>query len=182
MGVTDQNENALEGGLDGREARALRGLVRNGPRTCTRSTPTRSLEGHRISMTSSLASPSPTRSTLGLQWSANLDLGGDGKSGYVVGKMSRRSSATRTPIDHRVWHPDPAGRHRLRYWNGERWTRFVLDTNDASPRWDEALDWGNRFRLPKWWKPLVAQPARQIGRAGCAARALCVRGSLGAGN
>lgn len=32
--------------------------------------------------------------------------------------------ATGTPA---AWHPDPVGRHELRYWNGERWTDHVSD-------------------------------------------------------
>ena len=60
----------------------------------------------------------------------------------------------RKAIGHRPprWHPDPAKRHHMRYWNGARWTGFVLkDTEAGPPRWaDPSLDWANRFRLPKW--------------------------------
>lgn len=28
------------------------------------------------------------------------------------------------------WLPDPSGRHRLRYWDGERWTAHVSDQGD----------------------------------------------------
>jgi hypothetical protein len=59
----------------------------------------------------------------------------------------------RKTIAHRParWYPDPAETYRFRYWNGTRWTRFVVGTEAAPPHWDETLDWGKRFfRLPKW--------------------------------
>ena len=30
------------------------------------------------------------------------------------------------------WHPDPLGRHQLRYFDGEQWTPHVVDGNDVS--------------------------------------------------
>src|SRR5438094_9505988 len=30
------------------------------------------------------------------------------------------------------WHPDPFGRHQLRYFDGEQWTPHVVDGNDIS--------------------------------------------------
>ncbi|MBS43376.1 MAG: Tellurium resistance protein [Nocardioides sp.] len=30
------------------------------------------------------------------------------------------------------WHPDPSGRHQLRYWDGSRWTEHVADNGTAS--------------------------------------------------
>ena len=64
----------------------------------------------------------------------------------LVALGMRKAIAHRPPR----WHPDPGGRYRYRYWNGARWTRFVLDTDSLAPRWDESLDWGKRLRLPKW--------------------------------
>jgi hypothetical protein len=29
------------------------------------------------------------------------------------------------------WHPDPLGRHHLRYWDGDRWTEHVADSGVA---------------------------------------------------
>ncbi|MCV7301920.1 DUF2510 domain-containing protein [Mycobacterium barrassiae] len=26
-----------------------------------------------------------------------------------------------------AWHPDPSGRHELRWWDGSRWTEQVSD-------------------------------------------------------
>lgn len=26
-----------------------------------------------------------------------------------------------------AWHPDPLGRHELRYWSGSAWTQYVSD-------------------------------------------------------
>lgn len=46
-----------------------------------------------------------------------------------------------------AWHPDPFGRHELRYWNGATWTASVSDggvvTEDAPERiWtiDQSID------------------------------------------
>jgi len=30
------------------------------------------------------------------------------------------------------WHPDPSGRHRLRYWDGTQWTAYVSDTGETA--------------------------------------------------
>src|SRR4051812_21667918 len=57
----------------------------------------------------------------------------------------RKTVAHRPPS----WHADPAARHRYRYWNGARWTRFVLETNVAAPPSYESLSWKNRLRFPK---------------------------------
>ena len=29
------------------------------------------------------------------------------------------------------WHPDPSGRHRLRYWDGAQWTAYVSDQGET---------------------------------------------------
>jgi hypothetical protein len=31
-----------------------------------------------------------------------------------------------------AWHPDPAGRHQLRWWDGAEWSRFVADSGVSS--------------------------------------------------
>jgi hypothetical protein len=31
-----------------------------------------------------------------------------------------------------AWHPDPAGRHELRWWDGQRWTESVSDGGATS--------------------------------------------------
>lgn len=31
------------------------------------------------------------------------------------------------------WFPDPSGEHRLRWWDGNRWTDHVLDDNQPPP-------------------------------------------------
>ena len=40
------------------------------------------------------------------------------------------------------WYPDPAGRHELRFWDGERWTdaRAILGKDGKSPVVGE-VDW-----------------------------------------
>ncbi|MFA5883901.1 MAG: DUF4328 domain-containing protein [Acidimicrobiia bacterium] len=30
------------------------------------------------------------------------------------------------------WHPDPSGRHRLRYWDGAQWTAYVSDQGETA--------------------------------------------------
>jgi hypothetical protein len=30
------------------------------------------------------------------------------------------------------WYADPAGRHRLRYWDGGTWSQWVSDTGDVA--------------------------------------------------
>ena len=51
-----------------------------------------------------------------------------------------------------AWHPDPMGRHQLRYWDGKAWTDHVSDngvqgTDPLQPRGldkvDSALTIGN---------------------------------------
>ena len=31
-----------------------------------------------------------------------------------------------------AWHPDPAGRHQLRWWDGAEWSRYVADSGVSS--------------------------------------------------
>jgi Protein of unknown function (DUF2510) len=31
-----------------------------------------------------------------------------------------------------AWHPDPGGRHELRWWDGQRWTHSVSDAGEVS--------------------------------------------------
>lgn len=42
---------------------------------------------------------------------------------------SRPSAHTATPAG---WHPDPAGRHQSRYWNGQERTQHVADNGPSS--------------------------------------------------
>lgn len=47
-----------------------------------------------------------------------------------------------------AWHPDPTGRHELRYWDGSQWTDHVSDqgvqsTNPLYPSGDAATDAGS---------------------------------------
>ena len=60
----------------------------------------------------------------------------------MIGRMSANPAA---------WHPDPMGRHQLRYWDGNAWTDHVsndgVQTTDALKsrldRVDSALTIGN---------------------------------------
>jgi Protein of unknown function (DUF2510) len=61
-------------------------------------------------------------------------LAAGGLLGAVAGRwLGRRTAVVRSP----AWHPDPGGRHVLRYWNGVRWTRFVYTIANASDDVDE---------------------------------------------
>ena len=59
--------------------------------------------------------PDPKGSVDGPQYQAPMGLG-DGHSPQV-------------PAD---WHPDPVGRHELRYWDGNDWTSLVSDDDWTS--------------------------------------------------
>lgn len=36
------------------------------------------------------------------------------------------------PVAQPAWYTDPSTRHRLRYWDGERWTAFVSDGGETA--------------------------------------------------
>ena len=36
------------------------------------------------------------------------------------------------PVRPAAWHPDPSGRHELRYWDGTRWTEHVSDQGEVT--------------------------------------------------
>lgn len=60
--------------------------------------------------------------------------GPDPKGSYVGGyqpqaPMGAGGYAASTPA---AWHPDPAGRHELRYWDGLNWTSHVSDAGNTS--------------------------------------------------
>jgi hypothetical protein len=39
---------------------------------------------------------------------------------------------TDTPLPPPAWHADPSGRHRLRFWDGTRWTEYVSDQGETA--------------------------------------------------
>jgi len=51
---------------------------------------------------------------------------GPGSSAAIA--TSRSSGSLPRPS----WHPDPSGRHQLRYWDGESWTEHVSDAGAPS--------------------------------------------------
>lgn len=51
------------------------------------------------------------------------------------------------------WHPDPTGRHELRYWDGSQWTEHVSDQGKTST---SPLDAGGS-------QPAQGQPTQQYG-------------------
>jgi len=64
-----------------------------------------------------------------------------GALGAILGRRLGRSvGPVRTPR----WHPDPAGQHALRYWNGVRWTRFVYSVHRRPDAVDSADQAGER--------------------------------------
>ncbi len=71
------------------------------------------------------------------------------------------------------WHPDPTGRHELRYWDGSQWTEHVVDggVQSTSP-----MDAGG---APAQAQPAQAQaqPAAGAAVAGPAVTAAASSGS-----
>jgi uncharacterized protein YxjI len=76
-----------------------------------------------------------------------------------------------------AWHPDPMGRHELRYWNGKTWTDHVSDngvqsTDALQPRGldklDAALTVGNEGDVAKIQRQLHGESryrSAQVGEA-----------------
>jgi hypothetical protein len=70
--------------------------------------------------------PSPTPAAGVAPYGASASVGASGPA-----PTPGHSSAAAPP----AWHPDPAGRHRFRYWDGSMWTEYVNDgtTNAIDP-------------------------------------------------
>ena len=76
-----------------------------------------------------------------------------------------------------AWHPDPTGRHQLRYWDGQDWTEHVSDDGvqaiDADltkkstlDTIDDALSFGNRHDPAKIQQQVGDISAANIGSGG----------------
>ncbi len=76
-----------------------------------------------------------------------------------------------------AWHPDPTGRHQLRYWDGQDWTEHVSDHGvpaiDADltkkstlDKIDDALSFGNRLDPAKIQQQVGDISAANIGSGG----------------
>ena len=76
-----------------------------------------------------------------------------------------------------AWHPDPTGRHQLRYWDGQDWTEHVSDHGvqaiDADltkkstlDTIDDALSFGNRHDPAKIQQQVGDISAANIGSGG----------------
>lgn len=76
-----------------------------------------------------------------------------------------------------AWHPDPTGRHQLRYWDGQDWTEHVSDDGvqaiDADltkksrlDKIDDALSFGNRIDPVKIQQQVGDISAANIGSGG----------------
>ena len=76
-----------------------------------------------------------------------------------------------------AWHPDPTGRHQLRYWDGQDWTEHVSDDGvqaiDADltkkstlDTIDDALSFGNRIDPAKIQQQVGDISAANIGSGG----------------
>jgi len=76
-----------------------------------------------------------------------------------------------------AWHPDPTGRHQLRYWDGQDWTEHVSDQGvqalDADltkkstfDKIDDALSFGNRIDPAKIQQQVGDVSGANIGTGG----------------
>ena len=76
-----------------------------------------------------------------------------------------------------AWHPDPTGRHQLRYWDGQDWTEHVSDQGvqaidaDLTKKStldviDDALSFGNRHDPAKIQQQVGDISAANIGSGG----------------
>ncbi|MCX6534131.1 MAG: phospholipid scramblase-related protein [Actinobacteria bacterium] len=76
-----------------------------------------------------------------------------------------------------AWHPDPTGRHQLRYWDGQDWTEHVsdqgvqaIDTDltkkSTLDKIDDALSFGNRHDPAKIQQQVGDISAANIGSGG----------------
>ena len=76
-----------------------------------------------------------------------------------------------------AWHPDPTGRHQLRYWDGQDWTEHVsdqgvqaIDTDltkkSTLDKIDDALSFGNRHDPAKIQQQVGDISAANIGTGG----------------
>jgi len=76
-----------------------------------------------------------------------------------------------------AWHPDPTGRHQLRYWDGQDWTEHVSDHGvqaiDADltkkstlDKIDDALSFGNRIDPAKIQQQVGDVSGANIGTGG----------------
>lgn len=70
------------------------------------------------------------------------------------------------------WHPDPSGRHRLRWWDGEAWTAYAGD--GVSVQWDPTPVVEAEERNPGMPGIVTALIAFVVGAAGGLAVALVV--------
>ena len=76
-----------------------------------------------------------------------------------------------------AWHPDPTGRHQLRYWDGQDWTEHVsdqgvqaIDTDltkkSTFDKIDDALSFGNRIDPAKIQQQVGDVSGANIGTGG----------------
>ena len=76
-----------------------------------------------------------------------------------------------------AWHPDPTGRHQLRYWDGQDWTEHVsdhgvqaIDTDltkkSTLDKIDDALSFGNRIDPAKIQQQVGDVSGANIGTGG----------------
>lgn len=54
-----------------------------------------------------------------------------GKNGENIGNLFFRIGSLVAPPTG-AWHPDPSGRHQLRWWDGSRWTESVSNAGQVS--------------------------------------------------
>ena len=64
------------------------------------------------------------------------------------------------------WHPDPTGRHELRYWDGSTWTEHVVDqgVQSTAPMDAAAPAQSAQAAQPAQGQPVQHQPAQHQGQ------------------
>jgi len=51
---------------------------------------------------------------------------------FIVNKNNNAQRTPNAPAVPAGWHPDPTGRHELRYWDGLAWTQSVSDDGQVT--------------------------------------------------
>lgn len=75
--------------------------------------------------------PTPSGVEVTITSSLKFGLVDWGKNGENIGNLFHRIG-TLSGAPAGAWHPDPSGRHQLRWWDGARWTESVSDAGHVS--------------------------------------------------
>ena len=66
------------------------------------------------------------------KWKLSAGQVGAGAPPIAQPMVSASAAATGASAPAAAWHPDPTGRHQLRYWEGSTWTTHVSDNGVAA--------------------------------------------------